>query len=262
MFDSHCHPTDIDDPLAVVQQALAHGVTSLLCCGYHQASNASVLELRRRVPRLPITLGLHPWFVNEPWSEIAAMVLSERPTAIGECGLDGEVRDPDIPPLESQRATFERQLDLAQRLGLPLTVHSRKAVNEVVEMAQHFPNVRGVLHAYSGSIEQIRPLLERGWMIGVGGAVTRPNARRIRKLATQVDSSQLLLETDAPAIGLEDVRPPWVRPFHVVEVARVLAGLRGLDPGEIVAITDANARRMFGDQISNRLEMASGAASG
>lgn len=261
MFDSHCHPTDIDDPLAVVHQALEHGVTSLLCCGYHRASNAAVLELRRRVPGLPITLGLHPWFVNEPGPQIAPMIMNEHPAAIGECGLDGEVRDPDIPPLQSQRATFEWQLDLAQRLTLPLTVHSRKAVNEVVEMAQHFPSVRGVLHAYSGSLEQIRPLLERGWMIGVGGAVTRPNARRIRKLATQIELSQLLLETDAPAIGLEDVRPPSVRPFHVVEVARVLAGLRGLDPQELAAVTDANARRMFGDQVSNRL-VVGGEASG
>ncbi|HMA97640.1 MAG TPA: TatD family hydrolase, partial [Polyangiaceae bacterium] len=196
---------------------------------------------------LPISLGLHPWYVNEPWSEIAAVVLRERPTAVGECGLDGEDRDPNIPPLESQRSVFEQQLDLAEQLSLPVTVHSRKAVNDVVELAAHFPRVRGVLHAFSGSLEQIRPLLERGWMVGVGGAVTRPGARRIRKLATQVDLSMLLLETDAPAIGLEGVRPPLVRPHHLLAVARALAELRGLDTEEVASITDANARRMFGD---------------
>ncbi|HMA94807.1 MAG TPA: TatD family hydrolase, partial [Polyangiaceae bacterium] len=141
VFDSHCHPTDIEDPLAVVRHAVAQGVTSLLCCGYGRASNAAVLDLRQRIPGLPISLGLHPWYVNEPWSEIATVIQRERPTAVGECGLDAEERDPNIPPLESQRSVFEQQLDLAEQLSLPVTVHSRKAVNDVVEVAAHFPRV-------------------------------------------------------------------------------------------------------------------------
>jgi TatD DNase family protein len=163
--------------------------------------------------------------------------------------LDGYDRDPDIPPIAQQLAAFEAQLDLAARLGLPVTVHSRRAVNAVIAVTAHFPSVRGVLHAYSGSYEQARPLLDRGWMIGIGGGSTRPAARRIRRMAERLALNELLFETDAPAIGLEGVCPPWVRPHHVVEIARAFAALRDLDYDQVVLQSDHNADRMFGSAI-------------
>lgn len=270
MFDSHCHVTDIDSPREVLAESKRRGVTSLLCCGYNRASNAAVLRLREEVSTLPIALGLHPWFATERASSdegeasatyrdagaecvsascldpVLQLIRRERPVAIGECGLDGNDRDPAIPPLSAQLPVFEAQLDLAQTMGLPVTLHSRKAVHELLAMLDHFPRVRGVLHAYSGSVEQVRPLLERGWMVGIGGAMTRTGASRLRRMAARLELSQVVLETDAPAIGLEGVRPPHVRPYHVVEVARAFALLRGLEFEQVVALTDENASRMFG----------------
>lgn len=263
MFDSHCHVTDIESPRDVLIESERRGVTSLLCCGYDRESNAAVLRLRDLVSSLPIALGLHPWFANQTplvdagaegrgapgMEDVLQLIRRESPIAIGECGLDGYDRDPEVPPLSVQFPVFEAQLDLAQQLGLPVTVHSRKAVHEVSAMLAHFPRVRGVLHAYSGSVEQIRSLLERGWMVGVGGASTRPSASRLRRMAARVELSQVVLETDAPAIGLEGVYPPHVRPYHVVEVARALALLRGLDFEHVVSQTDENALRMFGPKV-------------
>lgn len=277
MFDSHCHVTDIDAPGEVLAESQRRGVTSLLCCGYNRESNAAVLRLREEVSTLPIALGLHPWFAMEGaycdagaarrdagaeragvtcldaacagatnLDAVLQLIRREKPVAIGECGLDGYDRDPEIPPLSAQLPVFEAQLDLAQTLGLPVTVHSRKAVHELIAMLAHFPRVRGVLHAYSGSAEQIRPLLERGWMVGIGGAMTRTGASRLRRMASRLELSQVVLETDAPAIGLEGVRPPHVRPYHVVEVARAFALLRGLEFEQVVARTDENASTMFG----------------
>jgi TatD DNase family protein len=262
MFDSHCHVTDIDSPQHVLTESKRQGVTSLLCCGYNRESNAAVLRLRDAVSTLPIALGLHPWFATElprpdcvveyagasGIDDVLRLIGRELPVAIGECGLDAYDRDPEIPPLSAQFPVFEAQLDLAQRMGLPVTVHSRKAVHELIAVVGNFPRVRGVLHAYSGSAEQVRPLLERGWMVGIGGGTTRPGASRLRRLATRVEMSQILLETDAPAIGLQGVSPPHVRPYHVVEVARVLASLRGVDFDQVVAQTDENALKMFGPQ--------------
>ncbi len=235
--------------MRIMAETREAGVQSLLCCGYHAASNAAVVELRRNVPGLPIALGLHPWYAQEPFAPVRELIERQSPSAIGECGLDGYDRDPEIPPLALQLPIFEEQLDMATRLRLPVTVHSRRAVTEVIAMVGNSPEVRGVLHAYSGSYEQIEPLLERGWLVGVGGAMTRPGAKRIRRMAARLELNQLLFETDSPAIGLEGVMPPWVRPHHVIEVARAFAALRGLDFEEVVEQTDRNARRMFGDAV-------------
>jgi TatD DNase family protein len=246
VFDSHCHVTDIEEPVQVLHEARRTGVTSLLCCGYHAKSNAAVVALRERVAGLPIALGLHPWFALESVAEVLTLIERERPLAIGECGLDGYDRDPSIPPLAAQLPAFEAQLDLAMRLALPVTVHSRWAVNEVVQCVSGFPRLRGVLHAYSGSYEQIRTLLDQGWMVGIGGAMTRPGAARIRRMARRLGLEQLLFETDAPAIGLEGVKPPLVRPQHILEVVRVFAALCELDVEQVIVKADVNARRMFG----------------
>lgn len=267
MFDSHCHVTDIEQPKEVLAEAHRQGVSSLLCCGYDGASNAAVLALRALVPSLPIALGLHPWFATQGAGDqahlrgdsmpsierVLELIERERPCAIGECGLDGYDRDPKIPPIAAQIPVFEAQLALAERLGLPVTVHSRKAVSEVVAVASRFSKVRGVLHAYSGSLEQIRPLLDRGWMVGVGGAITRAGSTRLRKNANRLDLSQVLLETDAPAIGLQGVWPPDVRPHHVIQVARAFAELRGLEFEHVVARSDENARSMFGPAASGKI---------
>ncbi|HEY5955868.1 MAG TPA: TatD family hydrolase [Polyangiaceae bacterium] len=249
MFDSHCHLTDISEPENVLSQARGVGVTSVLCCGYNATSNAAVAALRNRVGRLPIALGLHPWYVDEPIEPVLSLIETLCPVAIGECGLDGYDRDPEIPPIERQLAAFEAQLELAARLDLPVTVHSRQAVNIVIAVTAHFPSVRGVLHAYSGSYEQARPLLERGWMIGIGGGSTRPAARRIRRMAERLALTEFLFETDAPAIGLEGVSPPWVRPHHILHVARAFSELRDLDYDQVVVQSDQNADRMFGPTI-------------
>lgn len=246
MFDSHCHLTDINEPLAVLQAAKVAGVTSLLCCGYRSCTNTDVLGLRAMCPGLPIALGVHPWFAAEGVDGLLSLLESSNPTCVGEIGLDGK-QGSHLPPLAEQESVYVAQLDMAQRLGLPVTVHSRRSVERVVALALAFPRVRGVLHAYAGSLEQIQRLLELGWMVGVGGAATRRSAHQVRRLVKRLPFESMLLETDSPAIGLEGVYPPDVRPHHLVAIARAVAEVRGVDIAQVIAETDANAHRMFGE---------------
>lgn len=255
VFDSHCHPTDIDDSFSVIRDAVIAGVCSLLACGYHRESNAEVLRLRARIPNLPIALGLHPWYASEPLEPILQQMASERPMAVGECGLDA-FEDPSIPPMAVQRVAFESQLSWANDSALPVTVHSRKAAEGVYEIIRRYPKVRGVLHAYSGSYETARKFIDRGWMIGVGGAMTRPNAHRIRKVATQVPLEAMLLETDSPAIGMQDIMPPHVRPAHLGRVVAALAQLRNVPTETVIEVTTANAEGVFGSAIRRALELS------
>ena len=251
MFDSHCHPTDIEEPEGVVRSALAAGLHSLLACGYNRQSNAAVLELRRAFPELPFSLGIHPWFADEPTDQLAALIDEQGPIVVGECGLDGK-SDDSIPPDAVQRRTFELQLDIAAKRQLPLTIHSRRAAAQVYELIGNFA-VRGIMHAFGGSYEQARAFIDRGWLIGIGGAVTRPNARRVHELGRRLPIDGLALETDAPAIGLLGVNPPDVRPAHLPQVAAALAALRGIGVDELVAATDGNVERVFGPRVRQAL---------
>lgn len=248
MFDSHCHPTDIEDPVEVVIAGLDAGLHSMLACGYNGSSNQAVIELRHRFPALPISLGIHPWFADEPLDTLASLVERMNPTAIGECGLDF-APDDNLPSKEVQVGAFEWQLDLAQRIRKPLTVHSRRAVPQVYELTSAFPGAVGILHAFGGSYEQAMGFVDKGWLIGIGGAVTRPGARRVHRLARQLPLHALALETDAPAIGLDGVNPPHVRPAHLPRVAHALAELRQQGDLEIIDATDRNVTRIFGAEV-------------
>jgi TatD DNase family protein len=248
VFDSHCHPTDAEDAWEVIGQARLAGV-ALLCCGYNADANDRVKRLRDRSAALPIALGLHPWFASEPIDPVLALIEREQPTAIGELGLD--LWDgPDERVLARQREVLEAQLDLAGRLELPVTAHSRRAVSALLDVARNHRRVRGALHAYGGSFEQLVPFLQLGWFVGVGGAVTRPHARRVRRCASLVPLDRILLETDSPAIGMHGLEPNQVRPVHVLRVAESLAALRGVEVERLVAQTDNNARELFGCDVT------------
>ena len=245
MFDSHCHLTDLDRPDQALTEARAAGVAALLTCGVNAESNRAVLALRARHPGLACALGLHPWYADERVEEVLDQIEAEHPLAVGEAGLDFW-SDPPVHPRERQHVVLEAQLQLAGRLGLPVTLHSRRAVNELLGVVRNHPRVRGALHAFSGSLEQARSFVDLGYLVGVGGGVTRERARRIRRTAAQLPLECIVLETDAPAIGMDIVEPPSVRPQHVQRVAEVLAQLRGIEVAEVEAQTDANARMLFG----------------
>lgn len=244
MFDSHCHLTDLDAPDQAIDDAKQAGVHSMLTCGYDADSNAKVCALIDRYPRLPHAIGLHPWFVDQDVEPVLRLIESRKPTAVGEAGLD-LWGDTPCRPLERQAEVLEAQLQLAVALDLPVTLHSRKAINALLPILRNHPRARGALHAYSGSYEQVRPLLDLGYYVGVGGAVTRSRAKRMRRNATALPLDRILLETDAPAIGMDIVEPPNVRPAHLPRVLHALAELRGIEPAALEEAVDENARRLF-----------------
>ncbi|MFC1642907.1 TatD family hydrolase, partial [Myxococcota bacterium] len=211
-------------------------VRSLLTVGYNAGSNAAVWKLKQALPRVPTAVGLHPWYAREEVGPVLSLIDQIRPTAVGEVGLDGWP-DPELPKLGRQIEVLEAQLDLSERLHLPVTLHSRGAVNELSGVLKRFPRVRGVLHAFGGSLEQARGFLEQGLYFGIGGAVTRGRAKRVRRLAQSLPLDRLVVETDAPAMGMEGVEPPHVRPAHL--------GFR-----EVELSTDDSALRVFGRDVA------------
>lgn len=250
LIDVHAHPfEDAMDPDtgAVMARAREAGVVGVIAAGLDARTNAWVLERAGRIPGLAPAIGYHPWFL-EPSPDLPALeglAADTRVVAIGEIGLDGKIDT----PIELQVRVLRDQLALARAQGLPVVVHARGAVARVAEILGEFPQVRGVLHSFPGGPDIALRLADAGWCVSFSGSVTRPRAKRVHRLARELPDHAILVETDAPAIGLEGVPAGDVEPRHAAQIAAALAALRGVDVAEISAVTSANARRVFGPRL-------------
>ncbi|MCD9086898.1 TatD family hydrolase [Stenotrophomonas sp. SY1] len=249
LIDSHCH-LDADefdlDRDAVLSRAQAAGVGMQIVPAVTAASWPKLKQTCAAASGLHPAYGLHPMFLSEHRPEHLAQlrewVEREAPVAIGECGLDFFVEGLDA---DSQRHYFQGQLELAREFQLPLVVHARRAVDEVIQRIRRTGRLRGVVHSFSGSPEQARQLWDQGFLIGLGGPLTYPRANRLRTLVTQMPLEFLLLETDAPDQPDAGIRGQRNEPARLLDIAQTVAELRGQPIEEVAAQTTANARRLF-----------------
>ena len=250
LYDSHCHldaaEFDADRP-AVLARARDAGVARQLVPAVDRASWDAIRTLCAAEPGLRPAYGLHPMFLDrhQPYhlDELRDWLESERPAAVGECGLDFFVDglDPD-----KQRLYFRRQLELARDFDLPVVLHARRAVEEVIATLREVGGQRGVVHSWSGSEEQARQLFDLGFCLGIGGPVTYDRAKRLRRTVASMPLDCLLLETDAPDQPDADWRGQRNEPARLRQVLEVVAQLRGQPAAAIAEATSANALRLFG----------------
>ena len=252
LIDSHCHldASEFDaDRAAVIARAKAAGVMQQVVPAITAASWPGLREACALAPGLHPAYGLHPIFLDlhrpEHLELLAEWIARERPCAIGECGLDFFLDGLDA---QTQRHYFDGQLQLAKRFDLPLIVHARRAVEEVIARIKAVGGIRGVVHSFAGSPEQAQQLWKLDFMIGLGGPVTYPRANRLRGLAAQMPLQHLLLETDAPDQPDAGIRGQRNEPARLRTVLDCIAQLRGEPAEAIAAQTSANARRLFGLQ--------------
>lgn len=250
LIDSHCHldaaAFDSDRP-AVIARARDAGVGAQIIPAVEAAGWPALRALCLAEAGLYPAYGLHPLYLAAHHAGhlalLAQWIERERPVAVGECGLDFFVDglDPD-----SQRRYFRDQLALARDAGLPVIVHARRAVDEVIATVRRIGGLRGVVHSYSGSEEQARQLWDLGFCLGFGGPITYERAARLRGILARMPAEFLLLETDAPDQPLASHRGERNEPARLPAVLAVAAALRGDDPAQLAQVTTANARRLFG----------------
>jgi len=247
LVDTHCHLNM--DPLAanvpaVLDRARAAGVDHVVVPAYDQESWLQLMELPP-LPGLSLAFGLHPWVADQSLDlELIRDVLFQtQAVAIGEIGLDFKISQPGRT---RQINVVTAQLRLALELDLPVILHCRSAFAELLQiLGDTSPGLRGVVHAYSRGPDLAHRFTELGLHIAFGGALTRPMAKRARQSAAALPPEKLLLETDAPSIGLEGVAPKDTEPRHVRVIASALAEIRRLTLKEIAEVTTANARELF-----------------
>lgn len=258
-FDTHTHlhdaryGTELD---AVLDRALAAGVTHMVACGTEERDWPAVLELAGRRACVVPLLGLHPWFIGRAgphWLRALEDHLRAWPVGLGECGLDFAVEDADR---DRQVSVFRAQLALAREADRPVSIHCRKAWESLERIVREvrLPGAGAAVHAYSGSGEEALRLQRLGLHISFSCALANPANRRAAKAVLAVDLDHLLFETDSPDIPprhLPEYREGRLNePANVRLVAEAAARLRPGDGAELAARAYRNARRIFGRALS------------
>ncbi|MGX5660616.1 TatD family hydrolase [Castellaniella ginsengisoli] len=265
LIDTHCHldaPEFDDDRPAVIERARRAGVRSIVIPAVMRANFEAVRALAHATPGACYALGIHPLYVDRSAeadldaldTALSAARDDPRLVAIGEIGLDFFVPAFNTPELrERQERFYVRQLDLAQRHGLPVLLHVRRSQDTLLKHLRRRPSIGGIAHAFNGSFQQAEQFIAQGFALGMGGAMTFQRALQIRRLAAALPVEALVLETDAP-----DIPPAWLgrgpdgrprparnEPAETAGIARALAELRGLEADALAERCAASARRVL-----------------
>lgn len=247
LIDTHVH-LDFEylrrDLPTILARARAAGVVGFVLPAYARSGWKLVAETAAAHTDVHPALGLHPWKAGEgiDTDDLRDRLRAIGAVAVGEIGLDTVV---EAPGLDVQLPVFRTQLRLARELDLPAILHCRGAFDAFCETVATEGPVRGVVHAFSRGPELARRFLDLGLHLGLGGAVTRPRAKRVRRSAETVPLDRIVLETDAPGLGLDGVPDGENEPANVRRVADALAELRGVPVTEIAETTTRNAHDLF-----------------
>lgn len=252
LIDTHCHldATRFDeDRAAVLARARAAGVRRMVTIGCDEESSRRALGLAATHDDVFASVGVHPHeaaAAPEGFDEtLEALSQHERCVAIGECGLDYYY---DHSPRERQREVFARQVALARKVRKPLVVHVRDAWSDTLDVlhAEGARDAGGVIHCFSGSLEDAERSLELGFYLSIPGIVTFKSPGDLPEVVKRVPLDRLLVETDSPYLAPAPYRGKRNEPAYVLEVARKVAELRDMSLEEIVEVTGKNARTLFG----------------
>ncbi|MBI2861714.1 MAG: TatD family hydrolase [Chloroflexi bacterium] len=253
LVDSHAHLVDeqfrpdLDD---VLQRAFAAGVTQIVNTAVDLPSSREAVASTARYPKLLATVGVHPHaatsYTNDVEQALAELAAAPEVVAVGEIGLDYYR---DYSPRAAQRQTFERQLGLAERLGLPVVIHTRQAHEDLLAIIRDWragdPARRGVMHCYSGPLDAAFELIDLGFYISIAGPITYPNAGRLREVVAAIPLERLLIETDCPALPPVPHRGERNEPVHLPLIAQAIAEVRQVSLAEVIQATQANAAALF-----------------
>lgn len=261
LIDTHCHLDSAEfdtDRSEVIDLSQKNGVQQIVIPAVMRDNFVTVRDLAHQFSGGYYALGIHPMYVRyateddltvlEQMIQHALQTQDSRLVAIGEIGLDFFV--PEIKQgqaREQQELFYKEQLKLARKYDLPVLLHVRRSQDTVLKYLRQIPVQGGITHAFNGSEQQAQSFIKLGFALGFGGAMTFTRALQIRRLATELDLSHLVLETDAP-----DIPPAWLdkenprnSPVFLPQMAQVLAELRGVSADYIAQITTQNAQRVL-----------------
>lgn len=251
----------------VIKRAKEAGVEKIVCVGCDRDSCLSAIELAQQFENVYAAIGLHPNYAFEFDEQFENLLktakFNKKIVSIGEIGLDfynldwqiDEItaKNQSLKPskeefIQKQKEVFLRQLEIANELGLPVTIHMREATNETLKIFEENKNLLangGILHCFSGSLETVKRVFNLGLHISIGGTITFKNSRVMPEVLKQIGISKVILETDCPYLCPEPFRGQRNEPKNVLIISRKIAEIVGVSQEEVEKITTQNALRVF-----------------
>lgn len=250
-FDTHTHIDDerfSADREALIERLKNEGFSPLMAVAADREECQRVTALAQEYDFIYAAVGYHPDaaqnMTEADLQELRELADLPKVVAVGEIGLD--YHWPEDTDKERQKYWFGRQMELAGQMKKPVIIHSRDATADTLEILKQFPEVTGVLHCFSGSVETMHQVLSLGYYIALGGVVTFKNARTAKEVAAAVPPERLLIETDCPYLTPEPFRGTRNDPSKVRLVAEAIARIKGVSCEQIARITRENGMRLFG----------------
>lgn len=251
IFDTHAHYDDKafdEDRQELLSTMQANGIARIVNIGSDFASNEKTLMLAKQFDFVKAAFGIHPEFADqlneENFKYIEELCKLDECVAVGEIGLDCYWPEPDV---SIQKPWFERQMDLAKRIGKPIVVHSRDAAQETYEMmkAAGARDIGGVVHCFSYSKEMAGQFVDMGFFIGVGGVITFKNGKKLKEVVEYIPLEHIVLETDSPYLAPVPFRGKRNSSLMLPHIVETISEIKGISREEVEQITWDNAHRLY-----------------
>ncbi len=249
IFDTHAHYDDErfdEDRDELLSSLFDTSVSHIVNCGCDLKSSLKTVALSEKYPNLYAAVGVHAHeasdCTDENLIEIEKLYSHKKVVAVGEIGLDYYY---DFSPRERQIEVFRQQIELANKLGLPVIIHDREAHEDTLKILKEL-RPKGVVHCFSGSVEMAKEIIKLGLYIGLGGAVTFKNAKKPIEVAEYTPLDRLLLETDAPYMTPVPFRGKRCDSAHIAYTAEKIAEVKGINVQELIDMCNENSKKLFG----------------
>jgi len=245
IIDSHAHLdfAEFDaNRNSLIAQSLQIGVQKIIIPGVQSKNWQRIYNLVQNHACLYAAYGVHPYYCDNSYANLVSYLKSAKCCALGEIGLDYRCKQ----ERHKQQQTFTHQLKIAKQLNLPVILHVVKAHADVIALLkQEKLSKSGIIHAFSGSLEQAKEYLKLGFCLGFGGAATYAKAHKLREVLAKLPLTNIVLETDSPALSPSFAANKPNSPLNLPQICTILADVIGISSQKLAQITSQNCQRIL-----------------
>ncbi len=244
--DTHAHifHCDYENIEQIIQNAKENNINRIILSGYNKKTNKEVLQLVNEFDEFYGVIGYHPTetydITEKDILDLQEMLDNPKILGIGEIGLDYHYENTNK---EIQKKYFNLQLSLAEKLNLPVVIHSRDAGMDVLDIIKKY-NIKGVIHSFSGSLELANEYIKKGFILGISGVITFKNCKLINIL-DEIDIKNIILETDSPYLTPVPYRGQRNEPAYIMNIVKFICENQKIDVDQLSKFTNANIKSVF-----------------